>query len=96
MVLYGGIFPVLAYLWFSVLVILFAFMYNSKTPDDLLFISVAVLAAVGVTAYHNPDLARDIAKILPFGMLGVFLANLGDFDYGKSMALVEEAATHEQ
>ena len=95
-VLYGGIFPVLAYLWFSVLVILLAFMYNSKTPDDLLFISVTVSAAVGVTAYHNPDLARDIAKILPFGMLGIFLVNLGDFDYGKSMALLEEAATHEQ
>ena len=29
-------------------------------------------------------------------MLGIFLVNLGDFDYGKSMALLEEAATHEQ
>ena len=95
-VMYGGIFPVLAYPWFCVLVILLAFMYNSKTPDDLLFISVAVLAAVRVTAYHNPDLARDIAKILPFGMLGVFLINLGDFDYGKSITLLEQAATHEQ
>ena len=33
--------------------------------------------------------------ILPFGMLGIFLVNLGEFDYGKSMALLEEAATHE-
>lgn len=96
LVSYGVVFPTLAYVWFTILVILLGFMYNDKTPDDLLFISVSILAAVRVTAYHSPDLARDIAKILPFGLLGVFLVNLGDFDYGKSIALLTEAGKEER
>lgn len=93
---YGVVFPTLAYVWFTILVILLGFMYNDKEPGDLLFISVSILAAVRVTAYHSPDLARDIAKILPFGLLGVFLVNLGDFDYGKSIDLLTEAGKQER
>lgn len=93
---YGVIFPTLAYVWFCVLVVLLGFMYNTKTPDELLFISAAILSAVRVTSYHSPGLAQDIAKILPFGMLSIFLINLGDFDYGKSLALLEQAGTEEQ
>jgi len=94
--LYGVVFPMLAYVWFWVLVVLLAFLYNTMQPNELLLISMAVLTAVRVTAYYNADLSKYIAKILPYGLLGIFLVNLGDFDYQNSISLLQRAATEEQ
>ena len=37
------------------------------------FLLVLIVAAARVTAYYNEALARDIAKMLPFALLGVFI-----------------------
>lgn len=87
--MYGLVFPFLAYVWFWVLVAMLTFLYNTKEPQELLLISMAVLTAVRVTAYYNEDLSRDISKILPYGLLGIFLVNLGRFDLWASLSLVE-------
>jgi len=94
--LYGAVFPFVAYLWFCVLVVLLAFLYNTKGPDELLLIAMAVLTAVRVTAYYDESLSRDIAKILPYGLLGIFLVNLGQFDYRESIELVKAAAAERE
>ena len=93
--LYGALFPFLAYLWFSILAIMLAFLYNDKGAQELLLISMAVVTAVRVTAYYNADVARDIAKILPYGLLGIFLVNLGGFDFQKSIDLLDRLLAEE-
>ena len=93
--LYGLVFPLLAYVWFCVLVTLLAFLHNTKGPEDLLLIGMAVLTSVRVTAYYNEDLSKDIAKILPYGLLGIFLVNLGQFDYERSVGLLERTVSEE-
>ena len=87
--LYGAIFPLLAYVWFCILTVMLAFLYNDKEPRDLLLISMAVLTAVRITAYYNRDLSRDIAKILPYGLLGIFLVNFAEFDFQRSIDLLD-------
>lgn len=77
---YGVIFPVVAYGWFGTLTVMVAFMYNSKEPAQLILISMSVVTAVRVTAYFSEDLSRDIARILPFALLGLFIANFGEFE----------------
>ena len=64
---YGIIFPVVANLWFGTL----TFMYNTKEPAQLILISMSVVTAVRVTAYFSEDLSRDLARILPFALLGI-------------------------
>ena len=56
---------------------------------------MAVLTAVRVTAYYNEDLSKDISKILPYGLLGIFLVNWGQFDLFASLDLLRRTGAEE-
>ncbi len=88
---YCLIFPLLAYGWFFMLTVMLAILYNSKEPAHLIIISMSVITAVRVTAYFEEDLARDIARILPFALLGLFVANLADIDIEATSQLLRES-----
>ena len=77
---YLFVFPLLVYVWFLLLVMMVALLHSDKEPDELLLITMAVLTAVRVTSYYNEGLSGDIAKILPYGLMGVFLVSFGSFD----------------
>ena len=85
---YTLLLPMVTYLWFWILVAIVAFLYNSREPREVLLMAMAVLTAVRVTSYYNEDLARDISKILPYGLLGIFLVNLGQINLETSFALM--------
>ena len=87
---YGVIFPVVAYGWFGTLTVMVAFMYNSKEPAQRILISMSVVTAVRVTAYFSEDLSRDIARILPFALLGLFIANFGEFEIRVTARLLSQ------
>ena len=82
------IFPLFAFFWFGVLVVMVAFLSKTKEVEDLLLIAMAVLTAVRVTSYYTEDLSRDIAKMLPFALLGIFLIDLRYFDVSTSTELL--------
>ncbi len=85
------IFPLFAFFWFGVLVVMVAFLSKTKEVEDLLLIAMSVLTAVRVTSYYTEDLSRDIAKMLPFALLGIFLIDLRYFDVSTSMELLNRA-----
>ena len=85
------IFPLFAFFWFGVLVVMVAFLSKTKEVNDLLLISMAVLTSVRVTSYYTEDLSRDIAKMLPFALLGIFLIDLRYFDLSTSTELLNRA-----
>lgn len=93
---YAVIFPLVAYLLLAALNVVVALLYNSKSPTELLIISISVLTAVRVTAYFNEDLSRDISRILPFALLGIFLANFRDFDLGATLDLLRATGKEEE
>ncbi len=82
------IFPLFAFLWFGVLVVMVAFLSKTKEVEDLLLIAMAVLTSVRVTSYYTEELSRDIAKMLPFALLGIFLIDLSYFDLSTSTELL--------
>ena len=84
------IFPLFAFFWFGVLVVMVAFLSKTKEVEDLLLIAMAVLTSVRVTSYYTEDLSRDIAKMLPFALLGIFLIDLRYFDLSTSTALLNQ------
>ena len=87
------IFPLFAFFWFGVLVVMVAFLSKTREVEDLLLIAMAVLTAVRVTSYYTEDLSRDIAKMLPFALLGIFLIDLRYFDVSTSTELLNRAAS---
>ena len=82
------VFPLFAFFWFGVLVVMVAFLSKTQEVLDLLLIAMAVLTAVRVTSYYTEDLSRDIAKMLPFALLGIFLIDLRYFDLSTSTDLL--------
>ena len=86
------IFPLFAFFWFGVLVVMVAFLSKTSEVDDLLLIAMAVLTSVRVTSYYTEDLSRDIAKMLPFALLGIFLIDLQYFDLSSSTQLLNRVA----
>ena len=87
------IFPLFAFFWFGVLVVMVAFLSKTKEVEDLLLIAMAVLMSVRVTSYYTEDLSRDIAKMLPFALLGIFLIDLRYFDFSTSTELLNRVGT---
>ena len=82
------IFPLFAFFWFGVLVVMVAFLSKTKEVEDLLLIAMAVLISVRVTSYYTENLSRDVAKMLPFALLGIFLIDLRYFDLSASTELL--------
>ena len=94
LVKYIVLFPAFAFFWFAVLTLILAFLSREKSFADILLISLATVSAIRVTAYYSEDLSRDLAKILPFAVLGIFLVDASFFDIDSSLAVLREANMH--
>ncbi len=89
-VLYVGkymiLFPVFAFFWFTVLTLILAFLSRGQSFSDVLLTALVTVSAIRVTAYYYEELSRDLAKMLPFALLGIFLIDASFFS-GVSEAL---------
>ena len=100
LVLYGAkyviLFPMFAFFWFAVLTLILALLSRDRAFADILLIALATVSAIRVTAYFNEDLSRDLAKILPFAVLAIFLIDGSYFDIRESMDILHEAFDHRE
>ena len=85
------LFPIFAFFWFAVLTLILAFLSKERSFADTLLVALATVSAIRVTAYYNEDLSRDLAKILPFAVLAVFLIDASFFAIGESLDALTEA-----
>ena len=61
--------PISTFFWFAVLAAFLLFMAKEQPLNQILLVSMAIIAATRITAYYNEDLSRDMAKMLPFTLL---------------------------
>lgn len=87
------IFPLLTFIWFSVLTVIMFFLSKSQSTSTILLLSMAVIAASRIAAYIREDAAMEIAKILPLAVLGVFLVDPTYFSLGTTTARIYEIPT---
>lgn len=80
---YMVILPFLVLFWFSILSIFLLLLSETGDIQQILMISAAIIAAVRVTAYIQEDLSKEIAKILPFTVLAMFIMKADLFDATK-------------
>ncbi len=79
------LFPVFAFFWFAVLTLILTFLSKDQTFADTLLMALATVSAIRISAYYNEDLSRDLAKILPFAVLAVFLIDASFFNVSDSV-----------
>jgi hypothetical protein len=99
-VLYGvkyiGIFPIVVFFWFSIITVMLTFLARDQTFPDILLVSMAMVGAIRVSAYIMEDLSRDIAKILPFAVLGIFVINVSFFEISESLDVLKQTGDHRE
>jgi hypothetical protein len=74
------IFPIVITVWFLVYSIFMFFLAQDMPVKTVFLVSSSIVISVRIAAYYNEDLARDLAKLLPFVLLGIFLLSPTFFD----------------
>lgn len=69
------ILPFLIFFWFSIFTLFLIFLSENLEVIPLLVISATIIAAIRMTSYYKEDLARDLAKLLPFTLLAISILN---------------------
>ena len=69
------ILPFFIFVWFVIVVMILIFLNNNSGLEMILLLSMALVASIRVCAYYSENLAKDLAKLLPFALLAVFLSD---------------------
>jgi hypothetical protein len=70
---YMIILPFLVLFWFAIFSMFLLLLSESQSAQQILLIAAAIIASTRISAYISEDLSKDIAKILPFTVLAMFI-----------------------
>lgn len=72
---YVTLFPLIIFVWFVVLGY-FVFIVAQEMPMNIaFFISMSVIGVVRIVSYFREDAAKEVAKMIPFAILSLFLTS---------------------
>lgn len=84
------IFPFVIFLWFLGYSS-FMFLLVQNMPTETIFlVSSGLIIAIRISAYYNEDLAKDMAKLIPFTLLGIFLINPQFYSFSDTLTRLLE------
>ena len=67
------IFPVYSFIWFLIFSFLLFVLSKSRPAEDIFFLGIILVAATRMSAYVSEKLAEDMAKVLPWTLIVIFL-----------------------
>ena len=82
--------PVLTFFWFAILSVLTLVLAKGLEVKVVLLISAALVASVRATSYVSEDLAKDLAKMLPFTLLAIAITTAGFFDISALLSRISD------
>lgn len=82
--------PIVIFFWFIVLSIILAFLSKQEGAQMVLLVSIALIATIRVVSYYSEDLSKDLSKMLPFALLGIFLVDISFFSAEDSFNSISE------
>lgn len=86
---YVLLFPIFVFFWFLIFVLLLAFLSKTANVETILLIAMALIASIRITSYFSQDLSKDLAKMIPFALLGVFLVDIYFYSLDASMTILK-------
>jgi len=87
------IFPVIIFIWFAFLSLLLMYLSKAQDIQAVLLSSMALVAVVRIAAYYSEELSKDLAKMLPFALLGIFIIDASFFSLEQSSKLIFQIPT---
>ncbi len=92
---YLFIFPLVAFFWFAAITLMLSFLATDQNSQasfqNILLVAMTVVGIIRVCAYISEDLARDLAKMLPFAVLAFLILDLSSFDASDSLEVLKQA-----
>jgi len=78
---YFFLFPFVASLFFIGFSMMMLFLTRNYEIPAVLSTSFAIILAIRIASYYSNDLSKDVAKMLPFALLGIFLVDPSYFRF---------------
>jgi hypothetical protein len=69
------IFPLYSFIWFLIFAFLLVLIAKSRPIQEIMFFGIVVVSVTRIAAYVNPNLAEDMAKLLPWALIILFLTD---------------------
>lgn len=88
------LFPIIAVFWFAAIVCILSLLAQNQTPENVLLVSIALVSTIRAAAYFKEDLSRDLAKMLPFAVLGLYLVDESYLSRSVSAGVLEDIPDH--
>lgn len=82
--------PFFIFFWYAVFTLFLLFLSEGLSTSAILLISAAIITAVRLTAYYKEDAAKEIAKLLPFTLLGIAITKPGFFNIARMFESLKE------
>jgi hypothetical protein len=84
------ILPIFIFFWFGIFAIFLTFLTEDLSVQSILLISAVVVGAVRMVSYYKEDLAKEIAKLLPFTLLAVSMTRADFFDFQRVLSNITQ------
>ena len=91
---YFCLFPFVAIVFFLGFSLLLLFLTRSIEVEMILSTSFAIVLAIRITSYYSEDLSKDVAKMLPFALLGIYLVDPLYFNFDAKMSNINSLPQH--
>ena len=72
-------YPLLSFIFFGIFSIMMFLLSKNQSIPVILMTAVTIISATRISAYYNEDLSKDLAKLIPFALLGVFIVQANFF-----------------
>lgn len=87
---YVLLFPLITFFWFIIFSVLLSFLTREQTVNNVILVSIALVSTIRIAAYYDEELSKDLAKMLPFALLGIFLVDISYFSFSTSMDVIKQ------
>ncbi len=82
--------PFIIFLWFIAFTFFLILLASEGTSiSSLLLLAATIIAAIRMISYHNEDLARDVAKLIPLTLLATSLLNPNFFSITRILGQIK-------
>jgi hypothetical protein len=82
--------PLIIIIWFAALSVMLLLINEKYNVGQVLMVGAAVVGAVRILAYYNEDAAEEVAKIVPFTALALFLLSSINITFSQVFTQLEE------
>lgn len=82
--------PIAIFLWFAILSIFLIILAKEIEVGTVILICAALISAIRITSYFNEDLSKDLAKMVPFTLLGIAILTPNFIDIGTHIGRIAQ------